>query len=114
VYPSIKKAAEAMGVSQPAITKRLSKNLGTFVVKKQYQVKKINNLSGTNDKSIDIVQSRVYKPINSGISNGKRSMSTLSRCVPVIPVKIYSNSDQDKELIVNDNKGLAGIYLIFF
>ena len=46
VYPSIKKAAEAMGVSQPAITKRLSKNLDTFVVKKQYQVKKVNKLSG--------------------------------------------------------------------
>jgi len=131
VYPSIKKAAEAMGVSQPAITNRLSKNLDTFVVKKQYQVKKVNKLSGTNDKlsgtndklsgtndklsgtndkSIDIVRSRVYKPVNSGASNGKRSMSTLSRCVPVIPVKFYSNSDKDKELIVNENKGRTGIY----
>ena len=110
VYPSIKKAAQAMGVSQPAITKRLSKSLDTFVVKKQYQVKKVNILSETNDKSIDIVRSQTYKPVNSGVSNGKRSMSTSSRFVPVIPVKIYSNSDQDKELIVDDNKGRAGIY----
>ncbi len=110
VYPSIKKAAEAMGVSQPAITKRFSKNLDTFMVKKQYQVKKVNKLLETNDKSIDIVRSQAYKPVNYGVSNGKRSMSTSSRCVPVIPVKIYSNSDLDKELIVNENKGRTGVY----
>ena len=110
VYPSVKKAAEAMGVSQPAITKRLSKNLDTFVVKKQYQVKKVNKLLETNDKSIDIVRSQAYKPVNSGVSNGKRSMSTSSRCVPVIPVKFYSNPDLDKELIVNENNGRTGVY----
>jgi group I intron endonuclease len=110
VYPSIKKAAEAMGVSQPAITKRLSKNLDTFVVKKQYQVKKVNKLLETNDKSIDIVRSQAYKPVNSGVFNGKRSMSTSSRFVPVIPVKFYYNSDLDKELIVNENNGRTGVY----
>jgi len=110
VYPSIKKAAEAMGVSQPAITKRLSKNLDTFVVKKKYQVKKVNRPQGTNDNDISIVQSQPSKPVNSRVPNGKRSMSTSSRCVPAIPVKTYSNPDKEKELIVNDNKGLAGIY----
>ena len=42
VYTSIKKAAEAMGVTHPAISKRLSKHQGSFIVKKRYQVEKVN------------------------------------------------------------------------
>lgn len=37
--------------------------------------------------------------------NSKRSMSTSS-----VPLKVYTNPDKDKELIINENKGLSGIY----
>jgi len=39
--------------------------------------------------------------------NSKRTLSTSSE---VLPDKVYINADQDKELIVSENKGLAGIY----
>jgi group I intron endonuclease len=44
VYPSIKKAAKAIGVSHPAISKRLSKikDSSFIVVKKRFQVEKVN------------------------------------------------------------------------
>lgn len=45
VYTSIKKAAEAMGVAQPSISKRLSKTQGSFTMKKRYQVEKVNESS---------------------------------------------------------------------
>jgi len=34
-------------------------------------------------------------------------MATSSK---VVPVKVYLNPDQEKELIVKDNKGRTGIY----
>lgn len=34
-------------------------------------------------------------------------MSTLSRPVPV---KVYTNSDEEKESIINENKGRSGVY----
>lgn len=40
-------------------------------------------------------------------SNGKRTMCTSSKPVPV---KVYLNPDKEKELIVNENKGRTGIY----
>ena len=39
--------------------------------------------------------------------NSKRTMSTTSE---QLPAKVYNNPDKDKELIVNENKGQAGIY----
>jgi hypothetical protein len=50
--------------------------------------------------------SRPHRPVNF-VSNGKRTMSTYSK---VVPVKIYINPDKEKEYIVNENKGRTGIY----
>lgn len=30
--------------------------------------------------------------------------------LPVVPVKVYTNADLDKESILNENKGRAGVY----
>jgi len=43
MYTSIKKAAQAMGVSQPAISARLKQTNGTFILKKRYRVEKVNS-----------------------------------------------------------------------
>jgi len=43
VYTSLTKAAEGIGVSQPAISKRLSQTQGSFIVKKRYQVEKVDD-----------------------------------------------------------------------
>lgn len=43
IYTSIKKAAQAMGISQPAISARLKQTKGTFILKKRYQVEKVNS-----------------------------------------------------------------------
>lgn len=107
VYTSIKKAAEGMGVSQPAVSKRLSKSEDSFVVKKRYQVEKVKDQSVTNDKSINIPRSGRCIPVNYQVSNGKRTMSTSSKPVPV---RVYINSDKEKESIVYENKGRTGIY----
>lgn len=107
VYTSIKKAAEGMGVSQPAVSKRLSKSEDSFVVKKRYQVEKVKDQSVINDKSINIPRSGRCIPVNYQVSNGKRTMSTSSKPVPV---RVYINSDKEKESIVYENKGRTGIY----
>lgn len=39
--------------------------------------------------------------------NFKRTMSTLPN---IVPVKLYLNSDKEKELIISDNKNRTGIY----
>ena len=41
VYPSITKAAKAMGVSQAAISKRFKNTTNTFIIKKRYKVEKV-------------------------------------------------------------------------
>lgn len=44
VYSSITKAAKAMGVTQPSLSIRVKNTQGSFIVKKRYQVEKINDL----------------------------------------------------------------------
>jgi len=46
-------------------------------------------------------------PIRICVLNSKRTMSTLARPVPV---RVYINSDEEKESIINENKGRSGIY----
>ena len=60
----------------------------------------------TKHKSISILLSRPYNPVVS-VSNGKRTMSTSFKPVPV---RVYLNPDKEKELIVTENKGRTGIY----
>jgi hypothetical protein len=45
--------------------------------------------------------------IRTCVLNNKRTMSTSARPVPV---RVYINSDEEKESIVNENKGRSGIY----
>lgn len=45
--------------------------------------------------------------ISTCVLNNKRSMSTSARPVPV---RVYINSDEEKESIINENKGRSGIY----
>ena len=45
--------------------------------------------------------------IRTCVLNNKRTMSTSARPVPV---RVYINSDEEKEYIVNENKGRSGIY----
>jgi group I intron endonuclease len=42
VYTSINKAAKAMGVTQPSLSIRVKNTQGSFIVKKRYQVEKVN------------------------------------------------------------------------
>jgi group I intron endonuclease len=44
VYTSITKAAKAMGVTQPPLSRRVKNTQGSFIVKKRYQVEKIDDL----------------------------------------------------------------------
>jgi len=44
VYTSITKAAKAMGVTQPPLSRRVKNTQGSFIVKKRYQVEKVNDL----------------------------------------------------------------------
>jgi group I intron endonuclease len=44
VYTSITKAAKAMGVTQPSLSIRVKNTQGSFIVKKRYQVEKIDDL----------------------------------------------------------------------
>lgn len=44
VYTSITKAAKAMGVTQPPLSRRVKNTQGSFIVKKRYQVEKVNGL----------------------------------------------------------------------
>lgn len=44
VYTSITKAAKGMGVTQPSLSIRVKNTQGSFIVKKRYQVEKINDL----------------------------------------------------------------------
>jgi len=39
--------------------------------------------------------------------SSKRTMSTTSE---QLPARVYNNTDKDKELIINENKGQSGIY----
>ncbi len=43
VYTSTKKAAEAMGVAQTGVSRRLKKSPGSIIVKKRYQVEKVDS-----------------------------------------------------------------------
>lgn len=43
VYTSITKAAKAMNVTHPSLSRRLQNTQGYFIVKKRYQVEKVNN-----------------------------------------------------------------------
>ena len=61
----------------------------------------------TQDKTKVIQVNRPYCSVISGF-NGQRTMSTSSKLIPV--VKVYLNPDKEKDLIVNENKGRAGIY----
>ena len=45
--------------------------------------------------------------IRTCVLNNKRTMSTSARPVPV---RVYINSDEEKESIINENKGRSGIY----
>lgn len=56
---------------------------------------------------IGLLLSRPYISRMISASNGKRTMSTSSKPVPV---KVYLNPDKEKESIVNENKGRTGIY----
>lgn len=42
VYTSITRAAKAMGVTQPPLSKRLKETQGSIIVKKRFQVEKVN------------------------------------------------------------------------
>lgn len=44
VYTSITRAAKAMGVTQPPLSRKVKSTHGSFIVKKRYQVEKINDL----------------------------------------------------------------------
>jgi hypothetical protein len=50
------------------------------------------------------------------LNEGSRSYSTNSSPTtpPFQPVSVYLNADQDKILILKENKGKCGVYLIFF
>lgn len=56
--------------------------------------------------ALDTLLSRAYSPVIPA-HQGRRTISTTSKPVPV---RIYFNSDKEKELIVNENKGRTGIY----
>lgn len=43
VYTSITKAGKAMGVTQPALSRRVKNTQGCFIVKKRYRVEKVND-----------------------------------------------------------------------
>ena len=43
IYTSITRAAEAIGVTQPTISKRVKNTQGSFIVKKRYQVERVEN-----------------------------------------------------------------------
>lgn len=43
IYTSITRAAEAMGVTRPPLGRRVKNSQGSFVVKKRYQVEKVEN-----------------------------------------------------------------------
>jgi len=45
VYPSITRAAKAMGVTCPPLSRRLKKAQGYIIVKKHFQVEKVNENS---------------------------------------------------------------------
>ena len=45
VYTSITRAAKAMGVTQPPLSKRLKETQGSIIVKKRFQVEKVNENS---------------------------------------------------------------------
>lgn len=62
----------------------------------------------TENRYKSILLNRPYCPLISTYAlDSKRTMSTSSEPVPVI---VYINPDKDKELIVDANKGRAGIY----
>lgn len=46
VYTSITKAAKAMAVTQPPLSRRVKNTQGSFIVKKRYQVEKVNHSDG--------------------------------------------------------------------
>jgi len=60
----------------------------------------------TKHQTISILLSRPYNPVVF-VSNGKRTMSTSFKPVPV---RVYLNPDKEKELVVTENKGRTGIY----
>ena len=41
VYTSITRAAKAMGVTQPPLSRRVKNTQGSFIVKKRYQVERV-------------------------------------------------------------------------
>ena len=43
IYTSITRAAEAMGITRPPLGRRVKNSQGSFVVKKRYQVEKVEN-----------------------------------------------------------------------
>ena len=43
VYISITKAAKAIGMAQPPLSRRVNNTQGSFMVKKRYQVEKVND-----------------------------------------------------------------------
>ncbi len=45
MYPSITRAAKAMGVTCPPLSRRLKKAQGYIIVKKHFQVEKVNENS---------------------------------------------------------------------
>lgn len=45
MYTSITRAAKAMGVTQPPLSRRLKETQGSIIVKKRFQVKKVNEKS---------------------------------------------------------------------
>jgi group I intron endonuclease len=47
VYTSITKAAKAMGVTRPPLSRRVKNTQGYFIVKKRYHVEKVNNSNET-------------------------------------------------------------------
>lgn len=52
VYTSITKAAKAMGVTQPPLSRRLKETQGSIIVKKRFQVEKVNeNSEGASTKT---------------------------------------------------------------
>jgi len=45
VYTSVTKAAKAMGVTQPSLSKRLKETQGSIIVKKRFEIEKVNENS---------------------------------------------------------------------
>ena len=99
VHTSIKKAAGVIGVSHPAISKRLSQNKDSFiVVKKRYQVEKVNAPGTCPSREFSTMPIISSKPAGGSF--------TLSDIRDYQPVRVYLNSDKEKASIVGTDRYL--------